>query len=60
MNMADQLRNLQERYSELQFAFENLRRIHVGDGGTAKINPETGMPLICECVDMIYAEHKCK
>ena len=60
MNMAEQLLNLRERYSRLEFAFENLRRICAGEGGTAKIDQETGIPIVCECGQMIYHDHACK
>lgn len=57
--LIQQHKNLLEYHDELKFAFENLRRIYFGEGGTARIG-EDGFPLRCEsCGEMIFYGHGC-
>lgn len=62
-NMLVAQQKIKDLYSEnakLRFALENLRRIHRGEGGTAKIDLATGLPLICsDCGQVIYYGHSC-
>jgi hypothetical protein len=45
----------------LEFAIANLNRVRKGGNGTARVDPETGYPIMCvSCGAFLYHDHKCE